>query len=119
MSLMSMPRKSSRPPTRFIGPLSRLVLVKMFSWCGTVSTTNLPLSLTWAKALVVVGAKDETTPPRLAESLRDALSGAGVQPENLRFELLPTAAHLPMEQTEGGVRETFEALVVEQVKALK
>jgi pimeloyl-ACP methyl ester carboxylesterase len=70
------------------------------------------------RALVVVGARDETTPPRLAESLRDALSGAGVQPENLRFELLPTAAHLPMEQTEGGVRETFEALVVEHVKAL-
>jgi pimeloyl-ACP methyl ester carboxylesterase len=70
------------------------------------------------RALVVVGARDETTPPRLAESLRDALSGAGVQPENLRFELLPTAAHLPMEQTEGGVRETFEALVVEHVTAL-
>ena len=71
------------------------------------------------KALVVVGAKDETTPPRLAESLRDALARSGVRPENLRFELLPSAAHLPMEQTEGGVRETFEALVVEQVKALK
>ena len=71
------------------------------------------------KALVVVGAKDETTPPRLAESLRVALARSGVRPENLRFELLPSAAHLPMEQTEGGVRETFEALVVEQVKALK
>lgn len=70
------------------------------------------------RALVVVGARDETTPPRLAEGLRDALSDAGVRPENLRFELLPTAAHLPMEQTEGGVRETFEALVVEHVKAL-
>ena len=71
------------------------------------------------KALVVVGAKDETTPPRLAESLRDALARSGVRPENLRFELLPSAAHLPMEQTEGGVRETFEALVVEHVKTLK
>ena len=71
------------------------------------------------KALVVVGAKDETTPPRLAESLRVALARSGVRRENLRFELLPSAAHLPMEQTEGGVRETFEALVVEQVKALK
>ena len=71
------------------------------------------------KALVVVGAKDETTPPRLAESLRDALARSGVRPENLRFELLPNAAHLPMEQIEGGVRETFEALVVEQVKALE
>ena len=66
-----------------------------------------------------MGEKDETTPPRLAESLRDALARSGVRPENLRFELMPSAAHLPMEQTEGGVSETFEALVVEQVKALE
>ena len=71
------------------------------------------------RALIAVGEKDETTPPRLAESLRDALARSGVRPENLRFELMPSAAHLPMEQTEGGVSETFEALVVEQVKALE
>jgi hypothetical protein len=37
---------------------------------------------------------------------------AGVE---VRYELMPAAAHLPMEQEAGGVREDFEAIVVDVI----
>lgn len=65
---------------------------------------------------IVVGEKDRTTPPPLSEALRDALIAAGVR--DVRYELLPEASHLPMEEEAGGVRERFEAVVVDVVSAL-
>ncbi len=65
------------------------------------------------KVVVVVGKNDRTTPPALSEALRDVLIECGV--EDVRYELMPTASHLPMEEEAGGVRETFEALVVDVV----
>ena len=65
---------------------------------------------------IVVGEKDRTTPPPLSEALRDALIAAGVR--DVRYELLPEASHLPMEEEAGGVRERFEAIVVDVVSAL-
>lgn len=63
-------------------------------------------------AAVVVGSRDKTTPPSLAERLRDALRDAGVE---VRYELMPAASHLPMEEEAGGVRVDFEAIVVDVV----
>ena len=65
------------------------------------------------RASIVIGANDRTTPPSLAEGLRDAMRDAGMEPE---YELMPAAAHLPMEEESGGVRETFENIVVDIVR---
>ena len=65
------------------------------------------------RASIVIGANDRTTPPSLAEGLRDAMRDAGMDPE---YELMPAAAHLPMEEESGGVRETFENIVVDIVR---
>ena len=61
---------------------------------------------------LVIGSKDRTTPPPLAAALRDALVDAGVA---VRYELMVAAAHIPMEEEGGGVREGFEAIVVDVV----
>ena len=63
-------------------------------------------------AAIVIGSKDKTTPPALAAALRDALRDAEVE---VRYEQMPAAAHLPMEEEAGGVREEFEAIVVDVV----
>ena len=65
------------------------------------------------RASIVIGANDRTTPPSLAEGLRDAMRDAGMDPE---YELMPAAAHLPMEEESEGVRETFENIVVDVVR---
>ena len=65
------------------------------------------------RASIVIGANDRTTPPSLAEGLRDAMRDAGMEPE---YALMPAAAHLPMEEESGGVRETFENIVVDIVR---
>ena len=68
-----------------------------------------------ARAVVVVGTEDRTTPPALAEGLRDALVRAGVR--DVRFERLRGGGHLPMEQEAGGVRDAFERVVAETLRA--
>ena len=74
------------------------------------------LAANGVKVAIVVGEKDRTTPPPLSEALRDALVDAGVG--DVRYELMPMASHLPMEEEAGGVRERFEAIVVDVVSAL-
>lgn len=64
------------------------------------------------KVAIIIGLRDKTTPPALAQGLRDALLEAGVE---VQYEAMPAAAHLPMEEVAGGVREAFEALVVDVV----
>ena len=70
------------------------------------------------KALVLVGIKDETTPPSLAKGLFDCLSKSGMSEHDLEYVEMPIANHLPMEQTEGDVRETFEQIVVKKLLEL-
>ena len=65
------------------------------------------------RASIVIGANDRTTPPSLAEGVRDAMRDAGLEPE---YALVPAAGHLPMEEESGGVRETFEKIVVGVVR---
>ena len=65
------------------------------------------------RASIVIGANDRTTPPSLAEGVRDAMRDAGLEPE---YALVPAAGHLPMEEASGGVRETFENIVVGAVR---
>ena len=60
---------------------------------------GFPASPTGRAAVVVVGTEDRTTPPALAEGLRDALVRAGVR--DVRFERLRGGGHLPMEQGRG------------------
>ena len=74
------------------------------------------LAANGVEVAIVVGEKDRTTPPPLSEALRDACVAAGV--EDVRYELMPMASHLPMEEEAGGVRERFEAIVVDVVSAL-
>ena len=74
------------------------------------------LAANGVKVAIVVGEKDRTTPPPLSEALRDACVDAGVG--DVRYELMPMASHLPMEEEAGGVREKFEAIVVDVVSAL-
>lgn len=65
------------------------------------------------RASIVIGANDRTTPPSLAEGLRDAMRDAGLEPE---YALVPAAGHLPMEEESEGVRKTFENIVVSVVR---
>ena len=74
------------------------------------------LATNGVKVAIVIGSKDRTTPPPLSEALRDALVEAGVK--DVRYESLPDAAHLPMEEEAGGVRERFESIVVDVVSEL-
>ena len=74
------------------------------------------LATNGVKVAIVIGSKDRTTPPPLSEALRDALVEAGVK--DVRYESMPDAAHLPMEEEAGGVRERFESIVVDVVSEL-
>ena len=50
--------------------------------------------------------------PVLSAKLRDALGDAGVE---VGYEPMPAAAHLLMGEDAGGVREDFEAIVVDVI----
>jgi pimeloyl-ACP methyl ester carboxylesterase len=72
------------------------------------------------KVLVFVGGEDTTTPPELAEGFVQVMVRSGfTRGKDLTYVAMPEASHLPMEQTEGDVRETFEKIVVEKVLEVK
>ena len=77
-----------------------------------LTTTQAGGTASSTAATIIIGSKDKTTPPALAAGLRDAMRDAGV---DVRYEQMPAAAHLPMEEEAGGVREDFEAIVVDVV----